>query len=56
VGKWSGQKRELQDGYLCGELLMRYVLICECWSCLHSITDECRAALEWAGQTRLTVP
>jgi hypothetical protein len=34
---------------------MRYVLICEYWSCLHSVTSECRAALEWAGQTRLTV-
>jgi hypothetical protein len=54
VAKWSGEKRELQDEYLCRELLMRYVLICEYWSCLHSVTSEYRAALEWAGQTSLT--
>jgi hypothetical protein len=54
VGKWSGEKRELQDEYLCGESLMRYVLICEYWSCLHFVTREYRAALEWAGQTSLT--
>jgi hypothetical protein len=56
VVKWSGEKRELQDEYLCGESLMRYVLICECWSYLHSVTDESRAALEWAKRIRLSAP
>jgi hypothetical protein len=54
-GGYSGEEKGQRIGYLYCEWTNAQRFPWEQWSCLHSFTGKCSAALEWAEQTHSLV-